>query len=92
MFGYWIVGAFFDDLETLTHAVGILRSCEALASCLAFAVGAVEVAPMVSLVCSYVVFGLAIPTTAWAVTLVPDHPVYIDKDRAEPAAENSDSH
>jgi hypothetical protein len=36
MFVYWILGAFFDDIETLTLAVGLLRSFESVGSCLSF--------------------------------------------------------
>lgn len=75
MFVYWIVGAFFDDLETLTLAVGIIRSFESVGSCLAFGIGAAQVAPMVNLVIAFVMFGITIPTTSYVVFLVPERPV-----------------
>lgn len=76
MFVYWVAGAFFDDLETLTLAVGIIRSFESLGSCLSFGVGAAQVAPMVNLVVSFVMFSITIPTTSYVVFLLPERPVY----------------
>jgi hypothetical protein len=43
MFVYWILGAFFDDIETLTLAVGLLRSFESVGSCLSFGIGAAKI-------------------------------------------------
>lgn len=74
MFVYWIFGAFFDDLETLTLAVGLMRSFESVGSCLAFGIGAVKVRPMVNLIVAFVMFSVTIPATFWATTLVPDRP------------------
>lgn len=75
MFVYWIVGAFFDDLETLTLAIGLLRSFESIGSCIAFGVGAAQVSPMVNLIIAFVMFGITIPATSAVVMLVPEHPV-----------------
>lgn len=74
MFVYWIVGTFFDDLETLTLSVGIIRSFESVGSCLSFGIGAAKVAPMVNLIVAYVMFCITIPATTWAVFLVPERP------------------
>lgn len=75
MFVYWIVGAFFDDLETLTLAIGLLRSFESVGSCVAFGVGAANVTPMVNLIIAFVMFGVTIPATSAVVMLVPEHPI-----------------
>lgn len=74
MFVYWIVGAFFNDLEALTRVVGIVRSFESLGSALAFGIGAAKFAPMVNLVVAFIMFCITIPATTWAVLLVPEHP------------------
>ncbi|KAM0279440.1 hypothetical protein ACHAQH_004600 [Verticillium albo-atrum] len=74
MFAYWILGTFFDDIETLTLAVGLVRSFESLGSCLAFGVGAARVAPMVNLIIAFVMFSLSLPSTSWLVFLVPERP------------------
>ena len=76
MFVYWIIGAFFDDLETLTLAVGIVRSFESLGSCLSFGIGAAQVAPMVNLILAFVMFCITIPATSYVVFLVPERPVH----------------
>ncbi|KAJ0382347.1 hypothetical protein COL922a_012757 [Colletotrichum nupharicola] len=75
MFVYWIMGTFFDDIETLTLGVGLVRSFESIGSCLAFGIGAVKVSPMVNLVVAFVMFVICVPTTSWAVLLVPERPV-----------------
>ncbi|KAF2790235.1 MFS general substrate transporter [Melanomma pulvis-pyrius CBS 109.77] len=75
MFVYWILGAFFDDLETLTLAVGLMRSFESIGSCLAFGIGAVKVKPMVNLIVAFVMFSVTIPATFCATFLVPERPV-----------------
>lgn len=74
MFVYWLVGAFFDDLETLTLAVGIIRSFESVGSCLSFGIGAAKVDPIVNLIVAFVMFVVAIPATTWVVFLVPERP------------------
>ncbi|CRK22403.1 hypothetical protein HYQ45_012096 [Verticillium longisporum] len=74
MFAYWILGTFFDDIETLTLAVGLVRSFESLGSCLAFGVGAAKVAPMTNLIIACVMFSLSLPTTSCLVFLVPERP------------------
>ncbi|KAJ0168964.1 UNC93-like protein [Colletotrichum tanaceti] len=75
MFVYWLMGTFFDDLETLTLSVGLVRSFESVGSCLAFGIGAVKTSPMVNLVVAFVMFVLCIPATSWVVFLVPERPV-----------------
>lgn len=74
MFVYWIIGAFFDDLETLTLAVGIVRSFESVGSCLSFGIGAAKVDPMVNLIVAFVMFAITVPSTTFAVLLVPERP------------------
>ncbi len=77
MFTYWLMGTFFDDLETLTLSVGIVRSFESIGSCLAFGIGAAKVKPMVNLIISFVMFAITIPATSWAVYLVPERPTAV---------------
>lgn len=91
MFVYWIVGAFFDDLETLTLAIGLLRSFESVGSCIAFGVGAAKVSPMINLIIAFVMFGITIPATSAVVLLVPEHPVHA-KQEGEGDASSTDSH
>jgi hypothetical protein len=75
MFVYWILGAFFDDIETLTLAVGLLRSFESVGSCLSFGIGAAKIKPMVNLIVAVVMFTITIPSTFAATMLVPERPV-----------------
>lgn len=75
MFVYWILGAFFDDIETLTLAVGLLRSFESVGSCLSFGIGAAKIRPMVNLTIAFVMFTITIPSTFAATFLVPERPV-----------------
>jgi hypothetical protein len=75
MFVYWILGAFFDDIETLTLAVGLLRSFESVGSCLSFGIGAAKIEPMANLVVAFVMFAITIPSTFAATFLVPERPV-----------------
>lgn len=79
MFVYWILGAFNNDLETLTLTVGIVRSFESVGSCLSFGIGAAKVSPMVNLVIAFVMFGITVPATSWVVFLVPERPADINK-------------
>lgn len=79
MFVYWILGTFFDDIETLTLAVGLMRSFESIGSCLSFGVGAAKVSPMVNLVIAFAMFGITIPSTYAATLLVPERPVDLRK-------------
>ncbi|KAJ4325215.1 hypothetical protein N0V84_003597 [Fusarium piperis] len=74
MFVYWILGTFFDDVETLTLAVGLVRSFESLGSCLAFGVGAAKVAPLTNLIVAFAMFCISLPSTSFAVFLVPERP------------------
>ncbi|KAF2711034.1 MFS general substrate transporter [Pleomassaria siparia CBS 279.74] len=75
MFVYWILGAFFDDLETLTLAVGLMRSFESIGACLAFGIGAIKITPMINLIVAFVMFVIGIPTTFWATFLIPERPI-----------------
>ena len=79
MFVYWLIGAFFDDIETLGLAVGIVRSFESVGSCLAFGIGAAQVAPMVNLVIAFAMFGFTIPATSAVVFMVPERPINLRK-------------
>ncbi|KAK3352731.1 major facilitator superfamily domain-containing protein [Lasiosphaeria hispida] len=79
MFVYWLIGTFFDDLETLTLAVGIVRSFESIGSCVAFGIGASQVSPMVNLIIAFAMFGLTIPATSFVVFMVPERPVHLRK-------------
>lgn len=75
MFVYWILGTFFDDIETLTLGVGIVRSFESVGSALSYGVGAVKTRPMVNLIISFAMFGVTIPSTTFATFLVPERPI-----------------
>lgn len=75
MFTYWLIGAFFDDIETLSLAVGLIRSFESLGYCIAYGIGASAVSPMVNLVIAFAMFGFTIPATSKLVFLVPERPV-----------------
>ncbi|KAH7146259.1 major facilitator superfamily domain-containing protein [Dactylonectria macrodidyma] len=74
MFVYWLIGIFFNDIETLALAVGLLRSFESVGSCLAYGVGAAKVSPLVNLIVASVMFFICIPFTFAAVWLVPEKP------------------
>ncbi|KAG5805400.1 hypothetical protein H9Q74_009877 [Fusarium xylarioides] len=82
MFVYWIIGTFFEDVETLTLAVGLVRSFESLGSCLAFGVGAAKVPSLTNLIVAFVMFCISLPSTSFAVFLVPERPAnhVLDKD------------
>lgn len=75
MFTYWLVGAFFDDLETLSLAVGLIRSVESLGYCVAYGIGASNISPMVNLAVAFAMFGITIPATSRLVFLVPERPI-----------------
>lgn len=75
MFSYYLVGAFFDDLETLSLAVGLIRSIESLGYCIAYGIGASNISPMINLAIAFVMFGLTIPATSRLVFLVPERPI-----------------
>ncbi|KAK2063063.1 MFS general substrate transporter [Colletotrichum caudatum] len=75
MFVYWLMGTFFDDIETLTLGVGLVRSFESIGSCLSFGIGAVKISPMVNLIVAFAMFAVCIPATSWVIFLVPERPV-----------------
>jgi len=89
MFVYYIAGAFFDDLETLTLAVGIIRSFESIGSCLSFGIGAAQVKPIVNLGISFAMFAITIPATSYVVFLVPERPMDLSKTTLEDDASGS---
>ncbi|KAH6855962.1 hypothetical protein B0I37DRAFT_424763 [Chaetomium sp. MPI-CAGE-AT-0009] len=80
MYVYWLVGAFFDDMETLTLAVSLVRTFESIGSSVSFGIGAAAVSPMVNLVISFAMFGLTIPATSLVVFMVPERPVDLRND------------
>lgn len=75
MFVYWILGTFFDDIETLTLAVGLVRTFESVGSAISFGVGAAKVQPMVNLIIAFVMFTITIPSTFAVVWMVPERPI-----------------
>jgi hypothetical protein len=75
MFVYWIVGAFYDDIETLTLAVGLVRTFESVGSAISFGIGAAKVQPMVNLAIAFAMFSITIPSTFAVVWMVPERPV-----------------
>lgn len=75
MFVYWILGTFFDDIETLTLGVGLVRTFESVGSAVSFGVGAARTTPMVNLIIAFVAFTICIPTTFAVVWMVPERPV-----------------
>lgn len=79
IFVYWIVGTFFDDVETLTLSVGIIRSFESIGSCLSFGLGAAKISPMINLIVAFVMFVICIPSTFYLTWQVPEHPQDIRK-------------
>lgn len=87
MFVYWLVGAFFDDIETLTLAVSLVRTFESVGSSVAFGIGAAAVSPMVNLIISFVMFGFTIPATSAVVFMVPERPIDLRKDDVSTASE-----
>jgi hypothetical protein len=92
MYVYWIVGAFFDDLETLTLAVSLVRTFESVGSSVSFGIGAAAVSPMVNLVIAFAMFGITIPATSWVVFMVPERPVDLRKnDDGSSSGEESES-
>lgn len=93
MFVYWIIGAFNNDLETLTLTVGIVRSFESIGSCLAYGIGAAKIPAMTNLIVAFVMFAICIPTTTALTFLVPEHPIDESKTLAAEvgAAEASDT-
>lgn len=82
VFVYWLVGTFFNDVETLTLSVGIIRSFESVGSCVSFGLGAAKISPMANLVVAFVLFALAIVPTALLTWEVPDQPGDIRKELA----------
>lgn len=75
MFVYWLIGIFFNDVETLTLGVGLVRSFESLGSALSFGIGASKaITPLVNLIIAVVMFAICVPTTTMAVWLVPERP------------------
>ncbi|KAI3556617.1 hypothetical protein CABS01_04216 [Colletotrichum abscissum] len=70
---YWTLGTFDLEADTIALSMGVLRSGESLGSALAYAVGSVRSATlMTNLVISVVVFYVGAPATTWAALLVRD--------------------
>jgi len=89
MFVYWILGTFHNDLETLTLAVGIVRSFESVGSAVAFGIGAAKVPPMTNLIIAFVMFSLVVPSTSIVVFKVPERPVDRSKIVEDSASEDA---
>lgn len=95
MFVYWMIGAFNNDIETLTLTVGIVRSFESVGSALSFGIGAAHgISPMTNLIISFVMFAICIPTTSLVVFMVPEHPkekeVLLEDTESEQAVRTTD--
>ncbi|KAJ0330188.1 hypothetical protein COL5a_003246 [Colletotrichum fioriniae] len=70
---YWTLGTFDVEADTIALSMGVLRSGESLGSALAYAVGSIRSASlMTNLVISVVVFYVGAPATTWAALLVKD--------------------
>ena len=80
IFVYWVVGTFFEDVETLTLSVGIIRSFESIGSCVSFGLGAAKISPMTNLIVAFVLFVIAVPSTTLLTWSVPKHPRDIRKE------------
>ena len=79
MLVYWILGAFFDDIEILTLAVGIVRSFESVGSAVSYGIGAVKsIHPITNLIVAFALFGASLVPTTMAVFLVPERPASAD--------------
>ncbi len=90
MFVYWLVGSFFQDIETLTLSVGLVRTFESIGSCISFGIGAANVAPMVNLIISFSMFAFTIPATSYVVFMVPERPIDLRKDDASTTSEDEE--
>lgn len=82
VFVYWLVGTFFNDVETLTLSVGIIRSFESIGSSVSFGLGAAKISPMANLIVAFVLFAFCIVPTAFLTWEVPEHPTDIRKELA----------
>ncbi|KAF4963048.1 hypothetical protein FSARC_8900 [Fusarium sarcochroum] len=70
---YWSLGTLDNNLESITFSMAVLRGGESLGSALAYAVGSVRSASlMTNLIAATVVFYAAVPFTTWAAHLVKD--------------------
>ncbi|GKT83124.1 DUF895 domain membrane protein [Colletotrichum tofieldiae] len=70
---YWTLGTFDVEADTIALSMGVLRSGESLGSALAYAVGSVRSASlMTNLIISVVVFYVGAPATTWAALLVKE--------------------
>lgn len=75
MFVYWLIGAFNNDIETLTASVGIVRAFESVGSAVSYGLGAAQgVSPMANLLVAFVMFVICILATSMVVFQVPEHP------------------
>ncbi|KAF4470203.1 duf895 domain membrane protein [Fusarium albosuccineum] len=70
---YWSLGTFDTDLDAIAFSMAVLRGGESLGSALAYAVGSVRSASlMTNLIVATVVFYAGAPFTTWAAHLVKD--------------------
>ncbi|KAF7543406.1 hypothetical protein G7Z17_g10767 [Cylindrodendrum hubeiense] len=70
---YWVLGTHDNDMDTIALSMAVLRGGEALGSALAYAVGSVRSASlMTNLIIATVMFYVAVPFTTWAAYLIKD--------------------
>lgn len=89
MFVYWIVGTYYNDVNTWTLTVSILRSFESIGSTLANGIGALHIKPMTNLIVAFALFVSTIPTTVVVTFWVPSHPVEHNKVDSEISVDDS---
>ncbi|RSM09760.1 hypothetical protein CDV31_007500 [Fusarium ambrosium] len=81
---YWGLGTFDTDLDAITLSMAVLRGGESLGSALAYAVGSVRSASlMTNLIIATVVFYAGVPFTTWAAHLIEDRDVVEGGDSSE---------
>ncbi|RSL48129.1 hypothetical protein CEP51_015677 [Fusarium floridanum] len=89
---YWGLGTFDTDLDAITLSMAVLRGGESLGSALAYAVGSVRSASlMTNLIVATVVFYAGVPFTTWAAHLIKDRDLVEEGDSSENEGEASSS-
>ncbi|PSN72921.1 MFS general substrate transporter [Corynespora cassiicola Philippines] len=89
---YWVLGSFDTDADTIALTMGVLRSGESLGQALAYAVGSVKSASlMTNLIVAVVMFYVAVPFTTWCAYLVPDRAPGEDNEDTSAATSDSDT-
>lgn len=79
------MGTFEGGVNDITRSTGILRSYESVGSTFSYVVGATQWPYFNQMILSLVLWVIAIPTTCWAVWIVPTEEPPID-----PIEDNSD--